>query len=463
LSVSDPVPRAAGAEFGEAATLAFANLERQKRSGYAYGQFPAIPQGQPCQSCGAEIAVKREPFGREPDIERRWVGASCLKKYKRRDRLFWLEWLKDPARESHERWKHVQPKKHVPFDFNVLAGKHDLGLIVADADGTGRLIKQLAAERRPADDWKKFSDGLAKLSRDVVIDSIDDVLLDSFLADTESLLLPVLPLFCGGDDIVIACRGDLALPLASFMCQRFAESEKPWLPSGTKLSLSASAVVTRPGFPFRIAHRLASVLLRAAKLEGKRLGWRDEGIGAIDYALITESMADLETIVQDRVLQDKRRRLSISFTGRPYKAASRGERSIGSLAEAVRRLNESDFPRSKVHELRSLFALPTWLVRAAAEDAELSINDVNEVRSAIELRFADWLARTEKQTQWAELLQVLNQVLGLTPATRSALGCWYSRTETNPKRGVYRTPLGDLADGRRLFGTVDKLTNGEPE
>ncbi|MCO6454644.1 MAG: hypothetical protein J5I93_05015 [Pirellulaceae bacterium] len=461
LTTSGPVERKAGEEFGEVARKTFQRLEDQKRRGFPHGQFAAIPQGQPCQSCGTEIAVKRVLFGRGPAAEMRWLGESCQKKYDRRHRLFWLEWLKDTNHPNHQRWEHVSAGRHVAYDFNLLAGDHDLGLIVADADGTGRLIRQLVEDKLPAEKWREFSDGLARLSRNTVTDAIDKIVPDRFLADTQSLLLPVLPLFCGGDDMVIACRGDLALPLASFMCRRFAEAEKPWLPQAAKLGLSAAVVVTRPGFPFRIAHRLGSQLLKAAKREARRLGWRDQGIGAVDYALITESMADLDTLTHDRVLCDPAKRLSIVFTGRPYRAADSGERSIGSLDKAVLQLRGGDFPRTRLHELRSLLTLSEWTGEAVGEQVDRSVDQVRGIREEVELRFKDWLSRTERQVNWSKSLRELNETLGLRTVGGSSLGCWYASSETNPKRETCQSPLGDLADGLRLFGTLDRAANGE--
>ncbi len=162
-------------------------------------------------------------------------------------------------------------------------------------------------------------------------------------------------LFAGGDDIVIACRGDLALPLATELVLAVSGATDWGWSKCKKVGLSAGVVVTRVGFPFRAAHAIAEGLLREAKQTAMEEGWsRDdqERHGAVDYAVVSESSADLEVILAQRFVGTKDRPRAIAFSGRPYRAAASGRRSIGGLMNACRRLAQDDFPRSRLFELR---------------------------------------------------------------------------------------------------------------
>ena len=460
LSTSDVIEVDPTNPFGGSAQAAFANLERTKRSGFASGEVVSIPQGRMCESCGKEVAQTRIQIGRPPDASERWVGEACQAKHQRRgsDRSFWLDWLQKTDRPEQDFWKSINLRQHVAYDFNQLAGENDLGLIVADADGTGRILKSLTTCEKSI--WQDFSEGLKKLSRDALTHTLNAAvssILPRSKDGTTDGLLPVLPLFCGGDDIVIACRGDLALPLASRLCRKFAEEPKAWCP-GHKLGLSAAVVVTRPGFPFRVAHRIASELLRNAKREARHEGWKNDGVGAIDYALITESLADANTIQEDRLIESRCHRLALHLSGRPYRASGTGSRSIEGLEHAVEDLVASGFPRSKLHELREICSRTTWI---PTRD-EQSLDAVKKHREQIESRLQYWFARISRNPQWQPLLKRLSEDLGCR-LQGDQFSPWIPTGQTTDSAKSLQTPLGDLADAARLFGLQTDVEHSHSE
>lgn len=450
LSISDVVEVDPAGRFGGSAQAAFANLEQTKRSGFASGEIVSIPQGRMCESCGKEVAQTRIQIGRPPDASERWVGEACQAKHRRRgsNRSFWLDWLREKDRPEQDFWKSIDPSEHVAYDFNQLAGENDLGLVIADADGTGRILKSLTPCEKSK--WQEFSEGLKKLSRDALTHALNAVVSSSFPRSKDGTpegLVPVLPLFCGGDDIVIACRGDLALPLASRLCRKFAEEPKAWCPGG-KLGLSAAVVVTRPGFPFRVAHRIASELLRNAKREARHQGWKNDGVGAIDYALITESLADANTILEDRLIESRCHQLALHLSGRPYRASSTGSRSIEGLKHAVEDLVASDFPSSKLHELREICSRTTWIT---SRD-EQSLEAVKKHREEIESRLQYWFARISRNPHWQPLLKRMSEDLGCR-LQGDQFSPWIPTGQTADTVNSLQTPLGDLADAAIVWQT----------
>ena len=261
LTTSEPVELGGGPdEVRQQVETAKASLCRRKNEGFAPGETMTHPLAVRCSSCGREPATDVRPVGDEL-----WrLGPSCLRQYGWRKRQGWLELLRrDPDhRHPADDWSSLKAE-HLARKFDELAGDGDLGLIVADGDGIGRLLDQLKLD--PRTQWKAFSRGLDRLMERSLGRALRAVLKPFREGVLAGGRMPVQVLFRGGDDIVIACRGDLALPLAAELVLSFSrETDWEWL-GGRRVGLSAGVVVTRVGFPFRTAHAIAEGLLREAK------------------------------------------------------------------------------------------------------------------------------------------------------------------------------------------------------
>lgn len=450
LSTGTPVPLEVG-KFGEAVNAAFQSLEIRKREGSQAGQLTGLSHAQTCQSCGLEPAILRAKLDREGDATL-WLGEACSQKNEARDRWFWLEWMRELSPpDLKEFWTKIRPGRDLARDFNTLAGSHDLAIILADADGTGKKLKSLTSKMTDSKLLIDFSNGLKVLAKESLVVAINKVLADVFHPSADNPI-PILPLFCGGDDFVIACRGDLALRLAATLCDHFSSAAKDWCPDG-KLGLSASVVVTRPGFPFRIAHRIGDQLLRNAKRTARMRKWSCEGIGAIDYALITESIADAKTILNDREVHSSSGGLSLHLSGRPYQASLTGVDSIGVFIQAVEQLTAIDFPKSKLHELRQIFS------RSSLDDFPIAPkdSDLNSAKTKIDLLLGNWVERIRRQPNLFEAASETAKKVGLDPELKDS---WGNHLLSNGGQ-VWRTPLGDLSDGARLVSTVGSAPNIE--
>lgn len=386
------------------------DLERNKRLGQDRGEAAGCPLAAPCEGCGREPAVDGGHVQAGSDW--RWLGSACLRKHEARERGSWLDLMRD-----REGWGSVG-SHHLSRDTGDLAGEELLAVVVADADGAGEKLRGVVE----AADYRAFSEALSGSVRATLVAAIDAVASPS-TADR----LPVDVLYAGGDDVVVACRGDLALRFARVFTEGFIARMGR---QGRPLGMSAAVSLVGPTFPFRLAHDIATGLLRGAKQEARRQGWQE---GAIDWAVITESQADVGTIIADRELRVSDRALLLS--GRPYRAVPSGKRSIGSLEEACAELRRG-FPRNKLFSLRSLCSAGELF----GPTAPAMVTDIEAARSTFKETYREWHERAQRAA--GDRWKAACTKLYLEPADP----CWADGGES-------RTPIGDLAEGISLWGT----------
>lgn len=418
VSVTAPVPFL---NFGEGLAEAVSQLEHTKRSGRSEGEPAWMAWARPCQGCGVEAAVDSLP---DPDGGVLWLGYACRKRHQERDRVAWLE---DPA------FSGIEPAQ----SFVNLVNRRgeglaaDLAIVAADVDGVGEKLRTIGSER----DYTAFSIALKSALKQAWIEAAGTV-IRSPEGDASTIDL----LYLGGDDLLLACRADRALPFILELVERFRQASEE---SDLDLGLSAAAVISNVGFPFRMAHDIAERLLRNAKAEAKERGWK---CGAVDYAIVTESMGDASEILADRVLGSGSKSLVLS--GRPFMAASSGARSLGAFKDACEKLGrqspsgqEPPVARSRLYDMRSIASVRE-LHSGAVRPAE---HDVMQGRQEFESKLQTWVSRLKRTPEadevWRGALTALNP--GAADPT-----LWV--TEAGAK-SRWQTPVGDFADGIDLW------------
>ncbi len=169
----------------------------------------------------------------------------------------------------------------------ILEGKEKwIAVIHADGNGLGEIFTnfgQLMASAlgtEPTDD--QHVEALASLSK-----LLDDITASSFAAAAQTVWsdknhLPILPLVIGGDDLSLVCSGNRAVQFAAefakeFVTQTLDKADDELCPNLTlrmllsqsfalpTLGMSVGVAITKPHFPFSIAHGLAAELLKSAK------------------------------------------------------------------------------------------------------------------------------------------------------------------------------------------------------
>lgn len=417
LSTSEPIDlRTQG--FDKALTAAAESLEARKRLGHPVGEISTPPIAQRCEICGNEAAIATHRIG--DDLY--WLGPACDAKRKSRNRR-WLALLRqDPA------WSGLR-FEHLADDFSKLAGDDYLGVIVADVNGVGVRLREI----RSREDYRKFSKGLTLAVKEALKKALLHALSLSALDHNDIFNgianLPVQVLFLGGDDIVVACRGRLALPLVRTLVETFAEQASGSWTGGSPLGMSAGLVLTHPKFPFLSAHHIADRLLVEAKQTARKEQWTS---GAVDFAIVSESHATAETILSDRIIEFGN--TSLFLTGRPLHAASTGLRSLGAFENACAQL-AGRFPRNKLFDLRQFCSASN--LKAATNKSE-----VQEQFQKVQNDVKSWLMRISRRRETAELWNTVLKTLEL-----ETNGFYPSGENT------WRTPLGDLADAIGLWGT----------
>jgi hypothetical protein len=412
VSFGGPCSTASG--FPAARDAAARDLERNKRLGADPGEATDCALALRCEGCGREPA--RAGARVQVGTDARWLGVACLRKHEARERGAWL----DLMRGQHG-WRGIQPSR-LARDTTDLAGEELLGIVVADADGAGDRLRAIG----DAASYRAFSTALADAVRGALVASI------AGRCDPRAPgCLPVDVLYAGGDDVVAAVRGDLALPFARSLVEGFGAAIGA---KGSAMGMSAAVALVGPTFPFRLAHDLAADLLREAKREARARRWSE---GAIDWAVVTESHADARAILADRAVRVAATGDALLLTGRPYRAAASGPRSVGGFADACRKLAAAEFPRNKLFALRALCSAGELHGAGPATSAP----EVDKAKSALEERFGTWHARAKRAAAaaWSDACRALD--------VREDAPWWDEDRER-------RTPVGDLAEGVGLWRTA---------
>lgn len=415
LTASEPIDVRAfsgATSFGDAMTAAWESVEQRKRLGFAREERAVPPLARRCETCGQEPAQHEIEIGEDSA----WVGDACrAKREARRRGGDWFDRLK-----QEPNWESLN-ESHLPADFNELGGARDehgaLALVVADVNRVGQRLKKI----RSADEYRAFAAGLQDAAERTMLAGLKQA------EPWKGEKLPIVVLYHGGDDLVFACRGDLALPLLDTLTTTFAQLAGPtaaWT-NGTPLGLSASAVITGRGFPFRTGHRIASRLLS----ETKR-AWPE---GGVDFALITEAHADAERLLEDRFVG--RGPSKLHLTARPFCVGDAVvPRSFSGFRAACEKLSD-EFPRSRLFDLRTL------CTRVHFRDEVEQGRVVSECWRRLKDELAEWHARTcrreETRKVWADVLRL----------TGHAANGFLSNEE-------WRTGWGDLADGVDMWGAT---------
>ncbi|MCX7700243.1 MAG: hypothetical protein N2039_05155, partial [Gemmataceae bacterium] len=180
------------------------------------------------------------------------------------------------------------------------------------------------------------------------------------------MVVPVVPLVLGGDDLTVVCDGRQALRFTKRFIDLFEEETRnhpdinPVLSNG--VTSCAGVAIIKPHFPFFAAYQLAEDLLRSAKTIAKATP--DQFLSAIDYHILYDASGpDLERI---------RRELTVDvgrspgdgktlLVGRPYVTTpnqgpvNRRWSDLERRITALQARDEDDrrrLPNSMLHDLR---------------------------------------------------------------------------------------------------------------
>jgi len=344
--------------FGQMVKLAGVALRRRKDNRPLTPFRETLPHAQRCRSCGQRPAAL---MGRlHEDL---WpLCEPCLLKVKgrRADRSHWLEkYLGFVAKRSDLEVTYYG--KHGPDDVKIAndlgeigqacaARSGYVGFIYADGNSVGRLLET----QRTIAEFRQVSDALKDVTESAVYQALADLVRPAKVKREQDggpeIIHPFEIITIGGDDVLLIVPGDVALPLAVRICERFGQGMKEagfQLPDGSPVTMSAGAVIAESHNPVRALRDVAEQLL---KRTAKRRT-HDARAPALDF-LVLKSQSMLRRDIDDLratypiKLPGESKRTALRLTGTPYTLEE-----MKTLLRLLRQMRLSGFPTSQLQRL----------------------------------------------------------------------------------------------------------------
>jgi hypothetical protein len=310
-----------------------------------------------------------------------------------------------------------------------------LSVVHADGNGLGQIFldfgKHTQGNRDYIDKYRRFSTAIDICTENAFLDAIESVFISpEQKLESGKIVIPLVPLILGGDDLTVVCDGQYALQFTEQFLTNFEQrTQHPvTLPTGeestiisdlaqqhlpaARLSACAGITVMKKHFPFAVAYELAEDLIKSAKTIKDILKTTDGKTipcSAIDYHILYDSSGvDLQSIRAKLDLE----KFATRLYSRPYVVseptwypdADRAwidRHHWDKLAERVALINNEDnednyvLPNSQMHYLReSLF------LGKAGADARYEL-----IRNRYLARGIDILEGDEESLFWQELKQ----------------------------------------------------------
>ena len=282
-----------------------------------------------------------------------------------------------------------------------------LSVVHADGNGLGQIFldfgKDTDSNRDYVNKYRQFSTAIDICTEQAFLDAIDDVFVKGREPINKGknqgkIIIPLVPLILGGDDLTVVCDGEYALQFTHAFLTKFEKytQEAVDMPiadaevkakakniiidrakqhlSDDRLSACAGITVMKQNFPFSVAYSLAEQLIKSAKTVKdivKDANGKTMPCSAIDFHILYDSSGvDLKTIRDKLELPNPKTHLySRPYIVSPsdwYQDSDKIEwierHHWGKLTERVGVINAKDednrykLPNSQMHDLReSLF------------------------------------------------------------------------------------------------------------
>lgn len=307
--------------------------ERTKRQTDVSTELPVLA---PCQWTGRGLASaiisqgEKERPAVSLDVKRRHDAAEGVEKGSAKDMVTLL------------RAKTTLDKVPLPRDLDRLAGSGYLALIHADGNGVG-----VNRPREEAASARFFHRNRVFLRRATVA-AINGV------CNGDETYASLVPLMLGGDDLLVVCRADKALPFVVELCDELASAQRKD-PSDFELTLGVGVVIAKPNIPIHRLHDVAEQLASSAKRRFRGLKKGEKPRSVVDWAVYGTTWVEDPDEVRRRDWlrgpKDNRRVLS----QRPLDVLGEGLDSLQGLMKAVKRFEANEgrekVPRSQLRYL----------------------------------------------------------------------------------------------------------------
>jgi hypothetical protein len=282
-------------------------------------------------------------------------------------------------------------------NLEALAGNGYLALIHADGNGVGR-----GAPKSDSESAAFFHRNRVLLRRAVRF-AINEKCPDQGQS-------PLIPLMLGGDDLLLVCRADTALPFIVALCKELDEIQRDG--DGFKLTLGVGVVFAKYTIPTYRLHELAEQLASSAKRRFRGIEDGEAKRSVVDWAVFTSSWVDDP--------EDARRRDWLRGTGSELRVLSQrpvdvlGNRldSLEGLVRGAAQLAQA--PRSQLRYL--VEQLPRGRALSELAFAELS---KEARRLLVEAGAQELWRRAEHNGPWVTALLDLVEIAEIDRLGRS--------------------------------------------
>lgn len=437
--------------FGELMALQVIELRKTKESKETAPLLGAIPYNRRCDSCGIRPANEFKP---EPSP--RYLCWVCAEKVMRSERgkKEWIgrfeEFLKGPGRANCNLERYLDG---VPSLDNVeqardleeigVASTREgyVGFIFADGNGVGAMVEQSETIQM----YKENSAALTRILAQTTEDNIVYAALCRHIKVKKGLkrrdgrspvnVHPFEIITIGGDDLLLIVPGDVALAIATDICQAFEDKlPKAGFQSAKKPTMSAGVVIADHHNPVYFMRDLAEQLLKNAKKRARELEAEGKPEGTIDF-LVLKSQSTLATSLKHlrgsppHLFTSKTSKERVYLTQRPYTL-----QEMNRLVDTAQMLK--GFPASQLQGLRQslyrgrLYASISYLyqyIRASKRHQQLLYWIEKQWGMGGVKLPPPWIQLSKKgdyaqyQTPWADIIEVLDFVPPLPEDKRQRL------------------------------------------
>ncbi|MEG4997790.1 Cas10/Cmr2 second palm domain-containing protein [Microcoleus sp. B4-D4] len=279
-----------------------------------------------------------------------------------------------------------------------------LAVIHADGNGLGEIILNFHDQleknstipnknREYITKFRQFSIALDLCTEQAFRTALKNTFITEEIKEkNQKVLLPIIPLVLGGDDLTVICEGKKALQFTYEFLKAFEEETKSEeiqagiIPQIAKkalgcprLSACAGIAIIKPHFPFSAAYQLAEELMQSAKQIKKKLQRRDKKTpwpcSAIDFHILYDTSGVDLKLIRDKLTCDRNQNSETRLHARPYIITEleseqheldnpesslewAQKHSWEKLQKRVQALNAEEdgkrlLPNTKIHDLRS--------------------------------------------------------------------------------------------------------------
>lgn len=229
------------------------------------------------------------------------------------------------------------------LDITNMTGQNDwIAVIHADGNGLGNIVAKIGKDQ---DKLKDFSHNLSEVTKAAAQEACGKV--KAVGRDGQLYMRPVV---IGGDDLMVVCRADLAIPFVREYLDSFEKKSNAEKTVG-RLSACAGIAFVKSSYPFYYAYNLAETLCGIAKKDAKSREMTDANHGEVPSCLmfhkVQSSFVEDYGVIRQKELTPTQ---CVSFCYGPYYLKGQeGRWTIDCLTEKVEQLADDKNNEVKTH------------------------------------------------------------------------------------------------------------------